>query len=69
METPDGKHIYEGTNGDTTYHTIWDEDNDTVIFKSKRYLKQSYTRCTVEDHIITIVDQTGKGIDNLQNRE
>ena len=65
IETDDGKHIYEGTTGDSSFHYLWNEDNDEVSLFRVKLLKNKDTG-VVENHAISIVDpSTGKVIGHL----
>ncbi len=65
IETDDGKHIYEGTTGDSSFHYLWNEDNDEVSLFRVKLLKNKDTG-VVENHAIGIVDpSTGKVIGHL----
>ncbi len=65
IETDDGKHIYEGTTGDSSFHYLWNEDNDEVSLFRVKLLKNKETG-VVENHAISIVDpSTGKVIGHI----
>jgi hypothetical protein len=65
IETSDGKHIYEGTTGDATFHYLWNGDHDEVSLFRVKILKNRETG-VVENHTISIVDpSTGKVIGHL----
>jgi len=67
IETDDGKHIYEGTTGDSSFHYLWNEDAGEVSLYRVKLIKNKDTG-VVEGREISIFDpSTGKQIGTINS--